>query len=110
MSKEAVGFGYEDLEKLSPKQTVNFMAELLWGSTEEMPCPHCGTCDDHYWSPPELRWKCKCCGKRFSVTSGTVFADRKLPLVKILKMAFSWANGSSGRLTRSTNRPIVVSA
>lgn len=97
MSKEAVGFGYEDLEKLTAKQTVNFMAELLWGSAREMPCPHCGTCDDHYWTPKELRWKCKCCGKRFSVTSGTVFADRKLPLVKILKMVFSWANGSSGK-------------
>jgi transposase-like protein len=97
MSKAAVGFGLDDLDALSPKEAVFFMAELLWGSHKEMACPHCGTADTHYWSVKELRWKCKGCGKRFSVTSGTVFADHKLPLVKILKMAFSWANGSSGK-------------
>jgi len=97
MTKQAVGFGLEDLESLSPKEAVFFMAELLWGSTKEMPCPHCATVDSHYWTVKELRWKCKCCGKRFSVTSGTVFADHKLPLVKILKMALSWANGASGK-------------
>ncbi|MDB5823680.1 MAG: hypothetical protein JWR21_2384 [Herminiimonas sp.] len=98
MSKEAVDFGSEDLERLSPPiKAVEFMAGLIWGSTKVMPCPHCGTIDEHYWSIKELRWKCTCCGKRFSVTSGTVFADRKLPLIKILKIAFSWANGASGK-------------
>lgn len=97
LSKAAVDFGSEDLEGLSPKDAVMFLAQILWGSKKEMPCPHCGTIDEHYWSIKELRWKCKCCGKRFSVTSGTVFADRKLPLVKILKIAFAWANGASGK-------------
>lgn len=96
MSRDAVDCGLEDLEKLTPKQAVFFMAELLWGSSSEMTCLHCGTHDTHYWSAKELRWKCKCCGKRFSVTSGTVFADRKLPIVKILKMAYTWANGAAG--------------
>ncbi|MBS0372873.1 MAG: IS1595 family transposase [Proteobacteria bacterium] len=97
MSKEAVDFGYEDLDKLTQKEAVTFMAEARWGSTKEMPCTHCGTFDAHYWNIKELRWKCTCCGKRFSVTSGTVFADRKLSLIKILKIIFSWANGASGK-------------
>jgi transposase-like protein len=96
LSKDAVDFGLEDLEKLTPIAAVKFLANILWGSAKEMPCPHCGTIDTHYWTVKELRWKCTCCGKRFSVTSGTVFADHKLPLVKILKIAFSWANGASG--------------
>jgi transposase-like protein len=96
LSKQAVDFGQEDLTKLTPKAAVKFLAELVWGSTKEMPCPHCGTIDTHYWSSKELRWKCKCCGKRFSVTSQTVFADHKLPLTKILQIAYSWANGASG--------------
>jgi hypothetical protein len=83
MSKAAVGFGLDDLDALSPKEVVFFMADLLWGSHKEMACPHCGTADTHYWT--------------FSVSSGTVFADRKLPLVKILKMVFSWANGAAGK-------------
>lgn len=97
LSKEAVGFGYEDLDKLNERQAVEFFAEANWGSTKVMPCPHCATIDEHYWSSKELRWKCKCCGKRFSVTSGTVLADHKLPLTKILKMVFSWGNGASGK-------------
>lgn len=96
MSKAAVDFGSEDLEKLTPREAVMFVAEAIWGSTTYMPCAHCGTLDEHYWNATELRWKCKCCGKRFSVTSGTVLADHKLPLTKILKMAYSWANGASG--------------
>ncbi|WP_048438062.1 transposase [Caenimonas sp. SL110] len=96
LSKKAVDFGQEDLAKLSEKQAVLLLAELTWGSTTEMPCAHCGTVDTHYFSVKELRWKCKCCGKRFSVTSGTVLADHKLSLKKILCMAFTWANGASG--------------
>lgn len=97
LSKEAVDFGSEDIERLTPLQAVTFFAKVIWGSFTEMPCPHCGTIDEHYWSLKELRWKCTCCGKRFSVTSGTVFANRKLSLVKILKIAYAWANGASGK-------------
>jgi transposase-like protein len=96
LSKEAVDFGQEDLERLTEYDAVMFFADALWGSTSEMPCPHCGTIDTHYWSVRVLRWKCKLCGKRFSVTSKTILAGHKLPLVKILKIAYSWANGSSG--------------
>lgn len=95
-SRKAVDFGHQDLEKMSALDAVKFVAEAVWGSFTEMPCPHCGTIDTHYWSVKEMRWKCKCCGKRFSVTSGTVWADRKLPLTTILRVAFSWGNGASG--------------
>jgi transposase-like protein len=74
-----------------------FMTDALWASTTFLGCAHCGTLDEHYWRPQELRWKCKCCSKTFSVTSRTVLANHKLPLTKILKMVFSWANGSAGK-------------
>lgn len=96
LSTSAVGFGHEDLERLTEKEAVMLLAGAQWGSTTEMPCAHCGTVDTHYWSPKERRWKCKCCGKRFSVTSNTVFADHKLPVAKILKIIFSWINGAAG--------------
>jgi transposase-like protein len=109
LSTKAVDFGSEDLESFTPRRAVMFVAELLWGSTTEMPCAHCGTIDKHYWSAKELRWKCKCCGKRFSVTSGTVFADHKLPLTKILKMVFAWTNGASGKPALQLRRDWHVS-
>jgi transposase-like protein len=97
LKSHVIDIGTEDLEKLSPREAVMFMAEAVWGSTTYMPCPHCGSLDEHYFRAKELRWKCTGCGKTFSVTSGTVLADHKLPLTKILKMAFSWANGASGK-------------
>jgi transposase-like protein len=109
LSKDAVGFGSEDLEKLAPRDAVMYLARIRWGSTREMPCAHCGTIDTHYWSAKELRWKCKCCGKRFSVTSGTVFAGHKLPLPKILKIIFSWANAASGKPALQLRRDWNVS-
>lgn len=96
LSSSAVDLGHEDLAALSEKQAIMLLAEAQWGSSTYMPCPHCGTLDSHFWTPKEKRWKCKCCDKRFSVTSNTVFADRKLPVTKILKIAYSWANGASG--------------
>ncbi len=96
LNKRAVDLTQEDISKLTDRQAVLLMAEASWGSTTQMPCAHCGTIDVHYWSAEQLRWKCKCCGKRFSVTSGTVLADHKLPLKRILQIALSWANGASG--------------
>lgn len=92
-----VNLGTEDLEKLNDRETVEFMAQARWGSHTFMPCPHCGTLDEHYWDPKRLRWKCKGCGDTFSVTSATVFADHKLPLNKLLRMALSWSNPAAGR-------------
>lgn len=96
LSKKAVDVSLEDLEKFTERKAALYLAEQRWGSSTEMPCPHCGTVDVHYWSREQLRWKCKGCGSRFSATSETVFADHKLPLVKLLKVAHTWASGSSG--------------
>ena len=97
LSTKAVDMGNEDLEKLTPREAVMLLMDAMWGSATYVACAHCGTLDEHYWRPMELRWKCKCFGKTFSVTSGTVLADHKLPLTKILKMVFAWANGSAGK-------------
>lgn len=97
LKPEFSDFGVEDIEKLSEAQAVALLAEHFWGSDTQMPCPHCGTFDTHYWRRTELRWKCKCCDKTFSVTSATPFADHKLSLRKILKIMVSWINGASGK-------------
>jgi transposase-like protein len=96
MSKAAVGLSSEDLGNMTEREAVDWLANAQWGSTKEMPCPHCGTFDTHSFRRSELRWKCNCCDKRFSVTSGTVFSGRKLPLTKILRIAFDWSAGASG--------------
>lgn len=94
---DAVDFSVEEALRMRQREAVMLFAEMSWGSKETMPCPHCSTIAKHYWSVTQLHWKWTYCGKRFSVTSGTVFAGRKLPLTKIIGIIFSWANGASGK-------------
>lgn len=97
MSNKAVDRSVEEYARWSDLRCVRHLAKLRWGSHVDVVCPHCSTCADHYWSEKELRWKCKSCGKRFSVTSQTVFANRRLPLQKILAALHLWACGAAGQ-------------
>ena len=85
-----------DIARASEAESAKMLAKARWGSAELMPCPHCGTIDTHYWRTYDLRWKCKGCGKTFSVTSNTVFADHKKSLSDIATRAFLWMNHASG--------------
>ncbi|MDE2626645.1 MAG: IS1595 family transposase [Burkholderiales bacterium] len=97
MSKAAVDRSVEDVAKWTDLQCVKHLANVRWGSFKVIGCPHCNAHDEHYWSSKELRWKCRGCGKRFSVTSNTVFAYRKLPLQKLLAALHLWASGAAGQ-------------
>jgi transposase-like protein len=42
-------------------------------------CPRCGSTEVYTYAARRI-WKCKACQHQFSVTSGTIFASRKLPV------------------------------
>ena len=70
--------------------------KLRWPSTEGAPvCPHCGGLDA-YTITTRRRFKCKACGKQFSVTSGTIFASRKMAFVDLLGAICIMVNGAKG--------------
>lgn len=58
-------------------------------------CPRCG-CAAVYTIKTRRKWKCKACAYNFSVTSGTVFASRKLEFRDILLAIGLFANGAKG--------------
>lgn len=97
MSKEAVDRSVEDIFRWSDLKCVRHLAQIRWGDPRKVTYPHCNTSAEHYWYLKELRWKCKCCGSRFSVTSQTVFANRRMPLQKLLAALHLWACGSAGQ-------------
>lgn len=97
MSKEAVDRSVEELFQWSDLKCVKHLAVIRWGDFKRVTCPHCNTSTDHYWTPRELRWKCKSCASRFSVTSQTVFANRRMPLQKLLAGLHLWACGAAGQ-------------
>lgn len=97
MSSRAVDRSVEEYASWSDKKCVKHLAMVRWGSAETMPCPHCNTCTRHYFYEADLRWKCKHCGSKFSVTSQTVFASRKMPYRKLLAALHLWACGAAGQ-------------
>lgn len=73
----------------------------------EPSCPRCN-CTTCYTYEARRLFKCKACARQFTVTSGTIFASRKLAFVDILTAIAMFTNGSSGvsalRLGRELGR------
>jgi transposase-like protein len=70
--------------------------KLRWQETEgEAVCPHCG-CVDSYEIKTRRRFKCAACGKQYSVTSGTIFASRKMSFTDLLAAICIIANAAKG--------------
>jgi transposase-like protein len=70
--------------------------ELRWPETDGKPvCPLCG-CLDSYEISTRRRFKCAACGRQFSVTSGTIFASRKMSFTDLLAAICIVVNGAKG--------------
>jgi transposase-like protein len=78
---------------MSEEEAYWTFQRIRWHEHDGQPhCPRCN-CDDLYVCKAEDRWKCKGCGYRFSVTSGTIFASRKMAIRDILAAIAIAANG-----------------
>jgi transposase-like protein len=66
--------------RMSDDQAYDAFKAIRWAATDGDPiCPKCG--GYVVWEFKARRiFKCKECGGQFSVTSGTIFASRKLAL------------------------------
>ncbi len=58
-------------------------------------CPDCGCCEA-YTIATRRKFKCKDCYRQFSVTSGTIFASRKMAFVDLLAAICITVNASKG--------------
>lgn len=95
--KKAVSVSVPQLSRLSEKQAHDMLTKMRWGGWNTVSCPFCFSVSDHYFRKPELRWKCKGCGKTFSVTSGTVFSSLKLDYQTLLSSVLTWINSAEGQ-------------
>jgi transposase-like protein len=70
--------------------------KLRWPLTNGEPvCPRCG-CLDAYEIATRRKFKCKACWHQFSVTSGTIFASRKMAFTDLLAAICIVVNGAKG--------------
>src|SRR6266850_1856116 len=70
-------------------------------------CPRCGA-TTVYQSRRKgcLRWQCKACQKDFSLTSGTLFASRKMPLRSYLMAIAIFVNEVKGKSMLAMSRDL----
>ncbi len=70
--------------------------EMRWPETNgEAVCPRCSH-DETYKITTRRKFKCKACAHQFSVTSGTIFASRKMDFVDLLAAICIMVNASKG--------------
>jgi transposase-like protein len=70
--------------------------QMRWAETDGEPvCPRCG-CVEAYSIPTRRKFKCKACHHQFSVTSGTIFASRKMAFVDLLAAICIIVNAAKG--------------
>ena len=73
-----------DLNGMSDADIEALFRKMRWPETDGEPvCTDCG-CINSYWLTNQRRWKCRDCKKQYTVTSGTIFAYRKMSLRDIL--------------------------
>ncbi|CAN5261673.1 IS1595 family transposase [soil metagenome] len=80
--------------------------KLRWPQTDGEPvCPHCG-CLDVYAIPSRRKFQCKACKHQYSVTSGTIFASRKMSFTDLLAAICILANAAKGLSALQLSRDI----
>jgi transposase-like protein len=94
--------------RMTEEEARTILAQIRWSATEGAPvCPVCGSLD-HYTLKTRPVWKCKACKKQFSVTSGTIFASRKMPGRDILAGIAIFVNGAKGFSALQLSRDLRV--
>ncbi|HVX57564.1 MAG TPA: IS1595 family transposase, partial [Candidatus Saccharimonadales bacterium] len=82
--------------RLSDDEAYETFKAIRWASTESEPvCTKCG-CVGAYEIATRRTFKCKACLAQFSVTSGTIFASRKMAIRDILAAIAIFVNGAKG--------------
>ena len=95
LSAKARTLSLKKVLRLSDDEAFDIFKKLRWADTDGEPyCPRCG-CMGLYFIRVRKVWRCKACDKEFSVTSGTIFASRKLSLQDYLGAILLFVNSAN---------------
>jgi transposase-like protein len=89
------------------KAYETFKAMRFADTDGEAVCPKCG-CVETYEITTRRRFKCAACYHQFSVTSGTIFASRKLSFTDLLAAIVIFVNGAKGVAALQLSRDLDV--
>ena len=96
LSAKARSLSLMEIMRLSEKEAFDLFKQARWsGSSGDPICPRCGH-KHHYWIGSRKQWRCKDCNYSFSVTSGTIFSNHKMPLRNYLAAIAIYSNTAKG--------------
>jgi transposase-like protein len=92
--------------RMNDDQAFDAFKAIRWADNDGAPvCPKCG--GYVVWEFKARRiFKCKACNSQFSVTSGTIFASRKMDLRDILGAIAIFVNGAKGHSALQLSRDL----
>jgi transposase-like protein len=94
--------------RMSDTEARDVFRNIRWSETDGQPvCPECGCCDAYDLKSRQV-YKCKACYKQYSITSGTIFASRKLAVRDILAAIAVFINGAKGYSALQLSRDLSV--
>lgn len=94
--------------RLSDDEARALLCQIRWRSEENVVCPKCGVQHIAYCIASRNQWRCKHCRHTFSATSGTIFADRKLPIQTYLYAIALFVNAAKGLSACQLSRDLNV--
>ncbi|MCO5146635.1 MAG: IS1595 family transposase [Aquamicrobium sp.] len=108
LSAESRTLSLKEIYKGGEEKAYEAFKRLRWPETKGEPvCPVCG-CVEAKPVANRRTFRCVACNKQFSVTSGTMFASRKLSFTDLLAAICLFVNGSKGMSAVQFSRDLDV--
>ena len=108
LSAKARTLSLAKVARMSDDEARDAFRQIRWNATDGAPsCPRCGCLGVYAYASRPL-FKCKACEHQFSVTSGTIFASRKLPIRTILLAIAIFVNSAKGHPALQLSRDLDV--
>jgi transposase-like protein len=112
LSKAAKTLSLASVFRMSDEEAETTFRKVRWQETDGEPvCPKCGSLDAYQFRRDTglLCFECSACRKEFSLTSGTLFASRKLPIKGYLAAIAIFCNEVKGKSMLALSRDLGVS-
>lgn len=106
LSAKARSLSLSQVLRLTDEQAYEAFKAVRWAETEGKPfCAKCGSVTVYEYTARRI-FKCKGCGAQFSVTSGTIFASRKMAVRDLLAAIAIFVNGAKGHSALQLSRDL----
>lgn len=110
LSREAKTLSIAAVCRMSDSEAEATFRKIRWQDGKAS-CPNCGSCDPYESRRKKglLRFRCDACGKDFTLTSGTLFANHKMPLRSYLAAIVIFCNEVKGKSMLALSRDLGTS-